>query len=95
VFELERRLVVRRRQTARIAYATFALGCFFFVAWVGEAFSAPWTAGRMVLALEFLPFWALFFLLAFYNALLNFQIRIGRTASWCEYLATGEPFWPR
>ena len=95
VFELERRLVVRRRQTARIAYATFALCCIFLTAWVCEALSSPWTMGRIVLALEFLPFCAVFFLLAFYNALLNFQIRIGRAASWCEYLATREPFCPR
>jgi hypothetical protein len=46
------------------------------------------------MALEFLPFCALFYLLAFYNALLNFQMRIGRAASWREYLATSEPFWP-
>jgi hypothetical protein len=95
LFELERRLKVRRRQTARIAYATFALGCIFLTAWMCEALLSPWTTMRVVLALEFLPFCALFFLLAFYNALLNFQIRIGRTASWREYLATDEPFWPR
>ena len=95
VFELQRRLVVRRRQTARIAHATFILGCIFLTAWVCEALSLPWTAGRIVLAMEFLPFCALFFLLAFYNALLNFQIWIGRAASWREYLATREPFWPR
>jgi len=95
VFELESRLRVRRRQTARIAYATLALGFIFLTAWLCEALSSPWTAGRIALALDFLPFCALFFLLGFYNALLNFQIRIGRTASWREYLATSEPFWPR
>jgi hypothetical protein len=95
VFELQRRLAVRRRQTARIAYATFALGCIFLTVWVCEALSSPWTAGRIILALQFLPFCALFFLLAFYNALLNFQLRIGRAASWREYLATREPFGPR
>jgi hypothetical protein len=95
VFELERRLRVRRRQTARIAYATFALGCIFLTAWVCEVLSSPWMTGRVFLALEFFPFCALFFLLAFYNALLNFQIRSGRTASWREYFATSEPFWPR
>jgi hypothetical protein len=95
LFELEAQLKVRRRQTARIAYATFALGCIFLTAWIWEALSSPWTAMRVVLALEFLPFCALFFLLAFYNALLNFQIRIVRTASWREYLATDKPFWPR
>jgi hypothetical protein len=95
LFELERQLKVRQRQTARIAYATFALGCIFLTAWICEALMSPWTAMRVVLALEFLPFCALFFSVAFYNALLNFQIRIGRTASWREYLATDEPFWPR
>ena len=93
--ELERRLKVRRRQTALIAYATFALACIFLIAWVCEALSSLWTAARIALALKFLPFCALFFLLAFYHALLNFQIRIGRAASWREYLATSEPFWPR
>jgi glucan phosphoethanolaminetransferase (alkaline phosphatase superfamily) len=93
--ELERRLKIRRRQTALIAYATFVLASIFLAAWVCEALSSPWTAARVALALEFLPFCALFFLLAFYNALLNFQIRIGRAASWREFLATSEPFWPR
>jgi hypothetical protein len=51
--------------------------------------------GRVVLALELHPFCALSLLVAFYNALLNFQIRTGRMASWREYLATREPFWPR
>jgi len=82
-------------QTGHIAYAAFALGCIFLTVWVCEALSPPWTAGRIVLALEFLSFCALFLLLAFYNALLNFQIRIGRAASWREYLATREPFCPR
>ncbi len=93
--EFKRRLKVRRRQTALIAYATFGLACIFLMAWVCEALSSPWTAARIALALEFLPFCALFFLLAFYHALLNFQIRIGRAASWREYLATSAPFWPR
>jgi hypothetical protein len=95
VLELERRLKGRQRQTARVAYATFALGCTFLTAWICEALLAPWTVMRVVLAFEFLPFCALFFLLGFYNALLNFQIRIGRAASWREYLTTDERFWPR
>jgi len=71
VFELERRLRGRRRQTARIAYATFALGCIFLMAWVCEALSSPWKVGRVIMALEFLPFCALFYLLALYNTLLT------------------------
>jgi hypothetical protein len=93
--ELERHWKVRRRQTALTAYATFALGCLFLLAWVYEASSLPWIAPRLVLALKSLPFCALFFLLAFYHALLNFQIRVGHLASWREYLLCSEPFWPR
>ena len=93
--ELARRLAARRRQTARLAYATFVLACLFLAAWLWQALSAPLTAMRLATAIEFLPFCALFFLVAFYNALLNFQIRIGRMATWREYLSTPLPFLPR
>jgi hypothetical protein len=95
VFDLKKRLAERRRQTARIAYVTFALGSLSLIAWMCTAVSAPWTVARAAVTLEFLPFCAVFFLVAFYNGLLNFQIRIGRLASWREYLATHERFWPR
>jgi hypothetical protein len=94
VHELEARLAARRRQSARIAYGTFALAWFFLLAWLWHALSSPWNAARIASALDFLPFCVLFFLVAFYNALLNFQVRIGRRASWREYLATSERFWP-
>jgi hypothetical protein len=95
VSELQQWLALRQRQTAGIAYVMFALGLLFLTAWVWEALLSPSTVGRMVFAAEFLPFCALSFLVAFHNALLNFQIRTGRMASWREYLATSEPFWPR
>jgi len=94
VFDLRERLAVRRRQTARIAYVSFALGSLSLIAWMCVAFLSSWTVERAAVTLEFLPFCALFFLVAFYNALLNFQIRIGRLASWREYLASNERFWP-
>lgn len=65
------------------------------LAWFHAALSAPWTASRILLALGFLPLGALFFLIGFYNALLNDQIRIGRRAIWREYLMKNEPFLPR
>jgi len=92
--EFDQRLLARRRQTARIAYASFALACAFFLAWLWQALSSPWTTARLVSTVEFLPFSGLFLLIAFYNALLNFQIRVGRTASWREYLGTSLPFLP-
>lgn len=93
--ELQARLSARRRQTKLIAYASVALAWAFLLAWVWQAMSAPLTPARIASALNFLPFCVLFFLVAFYNALLNYQIRTGRMACWREYLLTGKPFWPR
>lgn len=95
VEELNRRLRARRRQTARIAYAGFALGCAFLIAWLWQALSSPWTANRVVAAMEFLPFVLLCFLASFQNALLNYQVRVGRLASWWDYLCTTRHFLPR
>jgi hypothetical protein len=92
--QVEARLAARRLQTARISYATLALGGLFLAGWIWHALSSPWTATRVTSALYFLPFCAVFFLAAFYNALLNYQIRSGRLASWREYLATLDGFWP-
>jgi hypothetical protein len=49
----------------------------------------------VLLAFDFLPLCLLFVLLAFYQALVNFQIRVGRTAGWREFLTTENGFWPR
>lgn len=95
VAQLEARMATRRRQTARIAYAALALAMFFLATWLWRALASPWTATRLASAIEFLPFCVLFFLVAFYNALLNFQVRTGRTVGWREYLSTDLPFWPR
>ena len=93
--ELQRRLTVRRRQTAQIAYLMFGLACVVLLTWFRTALMSPWTSARVVLALEFLPFCVLFILIAFYNALINFQIRMRRVVGWREYLTTNEAFWPR
>jgi hypothetical protein len=95
VRELEQRLAQRRRQTAQMAYASLLLATVFLLGWVWHALSIRWTGGRVVAALEFLPFCGLFFLIAFYYALLNFQIRQRRRATWREYFMTEERFWPR
>jgi len=93
--ELQRRLTARRRQTAQIAYLMFGLACVVLLAWFRAALVSPWTSARVVLALDFLPFCVLFFLIAFYNALINFQIRMRRVVGWRDYLTTNEAFWPR
>jgi hypothetical protein len=92
---LRRRLEERRRQTARIAYATFTLACLFLIGWLHAALHTPMALSRIMLAVDFLPFCALFFLIAFYNGLVNFQIRSGRRANWREYLMAESGFMPR
>jgi len=94
VQQLEARLTARRKQTARLAYAAFTIGWVFLVGWIWQALVSPLTVTRIISALTFLPFCAVFFLVALYNALVNYQIRIGRLASWREYLATADRFWP-
>jgi hypothetical protein len=95
VAELQRRLAARRRQTALTAYALGALGAALFVSWGFKVVATPVLAGRLLLAFDFLPLCFLFVLLAFYQALVNFQIRLGRAAGWREYLTTENGFWPR
>ncbi|USQ74674.1 hypothetical protein NF552_25775 (plasmid) [Roseomonas mucosa] len=91
---LEERVGERRRQTARIAYMAFAGGWLVLVWWLWQALTTPWSGSRMVLGMEFIPFCAAFFLLAFKNAWLNWQLRTGRLGSAMEYLSTAERFWP-
>lgn len=91
---LEEQLRRRRRQSAISAYVAFGLGCMFLLAWLWRALTSPRTALGLVSAIEFLPFCGIFFLSAFNNALLNFQLRTGRMATWREYLSTNEQFWP-
>ena len=93
--ELERRLAVRRRQTALLSYVLFLMACAFVLAWVWVALRTVSGGGRVVLLLQFLPFCVLFYLMSFYQALINFQIRTGRTANWREYSTTEAGFLPR
>ncbi len=93
--ELQRRLAGRRRHTALAAYTMAGLSVAFFGAWLLKVLLTPMTGGRLLLAFDFLPLCLLFVLLAFYQALVNFQIRAGRTADWREYLTTEDGFWPR
>ena len=91
---LEKRIIQRRQQTTCTAYLTFAGGWLMLAWWLWQALSTPWSASRMILGLEFIPFCAVFFLLAFKNAWQNWQLRTGRLGSAMDYLTTTEPFWP-
>jgi len=95
VAQLETRLAARRRQTALAAYAALLIGGAFTLILLRTLLSVPWTPLRLLPVVWFLPFCLLFFLVGFYQALLNFQLRTGRLATWREYLTSGEQFWPR
>lgn len=91
---LQLRILERRRQTARTAYVTFIIGWLVLGWWLVQGLMAQWTAGRLALSLEFIPFCGLFFLLALKNAWQNWQLRLGHIGSAVEYLKTDKPFWP-
>ena len=95
VAALRARLEVRRRETARLAYVMFGLGVLGLAFWLHAALRAPLASARLMLAVDFLPFCALFFLCAFHQALLNYQIRSGRRVGWRAYLMTEDGILPR
>jgi hypothetical protein len=95
VEELEKRLEERRLQTARAAYATFGLGAISLLLWLYTALHMTISSARIFSAIEFLPFCALFFLLAFKSAWMNWQLRALRIGSAVAFLRTTEAFLPR
>ena len=92
---LEQRLSQRRRTTALLAYGALTIAALSVLFWIHSAINQPYTSARVMMGWEFLPFISLFLLLAFYNALLNFQIRMRRSAGWREFLSTEGGFLPR
>jgi hypothetical protein len=92
---LEQRLEQRRRMTFMISYGASLVAILSVIFWIHSAINEPYTPTRIMMAFEFLPFLSLFYLVAFYNALLNFQIRMRRTANWREFLSTEAGFFPR
>jgi len=91
---LEQHMLRRRIETARTAYLSFALGWVAFLAWLACVATMPWADVYLVSILEFLPFCAIFFLLAFKSALHNYQLRTRTLVTPGEYLRAPTGFWP-
>ena len=91
---LHARMAQRRRQTARLAYMSFGLGVVFFVMGLYRAWAWDFEGSRMLAAIQFIPFCAVFFLVAFKNAHANWQLRTFYLGSASEYIHSSEPFWP-
>ena len=92
---LQERIDRRRRQAARLSYASLALGCSFVVLWVWRVLASEWSGSHLLGAVQFTPFVAIFFLVAFKYAHINWQLRTGTPGSASEYLRSPEPFLPR
>ena len=83
----------RRTQTARATKTYLLGGCGFLAFWIYAGLIAPGGASTAyILALIALA--GLFFIGAFYNALVNWQVRTNRLGSFQEFLATSETWWP-
>ncbi len=93
--ELDKLLSLRRRRTARMAYFAFGLGWISVIAWLLRLLDLDWTGQRLMAALQFAPFCLAFFLTAFKQAHVNWQLRTGLLGSAGDYLRSAEPFWPR
>ncbi|MBR0646889.1 hypothetical protein [Plastoroseomonas hellenica] len=85
----------RRRQTAWLSWGCFVLAWLFLVVWGWQTVVTPWGAGRLLSALQVLPFCAVLFLLALRSAWQNWQLRTRRMGKIADYLRTNEIFWPR
>ncbi|MBR0668650.1 hypothetical protein GXW71_30135 [Roseomonas hellenica] len=92
--ELLERWRVRRRQTAWLSWGCFGLAWLFLIVWGWQTVAASWGAGRLLSALQVLPFCAVLFLLAFRSAWQNWQLRTRRMGAIVDYLRTNETFWP-
>lgn len=92
VKELKRRLAARRRQSAFLAYGSFALAMASFGFWLVQAFGE--TPASIMFMLNAFGFGLVCLLTAFYQALVNYQIRSGRTETWRDFILTDHGFWP-
>lgn len=93
VSQVKTMLWSRQQQTAKAVYY-YALGAVsFFGVWVYEALSTPAYA-RVAYVVILMMISGLFVLSAFYNALVNWQIRTLRLGTWREFLSTEESWWP-
>jgi hypothetical protein len=92
--EIERRLANRRRQTARDAKWCLLGAAWFLTLWLYETLrsSASFTSLGYVFAL--VGTCVVFSIIAFHNALINWQIRTRRLGTVREFLNTRDSWWP-
>ncbi len=91
--EVRRQLANRRKQSAVATYCYLAGGMEFLLAWLYEAMLTPHYAS-LAYVLGLIGVCGVFFLSAFYNALVNWQGRTLRLGTAREFLSTEDSWWP-
>lgn len=94
VTAIELQLLARRRQTRLAVYSYSAAGTVLWLAWLYEALTSPSAYARLLTVVGLVAVTSCFALGAFYNALVNWQIRTGRLGSAREFLSTTDSWWP-
>ena len=90
---VEAMLAKRRRQTARATWCYLAGGCGFLLFWFYEAFVSPVYAS-LPYVLGLVALCGTFFLSAFHNALVNWQVRTHQLGTARQFLNSEETWWP-
>ena len=91
--EVRHQLANRRKQSAVATYCYLAGGMGFLLAWLYEALLTTRYA-NLAYVLGLIGVCGVFFLLAFYNALVNWQARTLRLGTAREFLSTEDSWWP-
>jgi len=84
----------RREETRKAAYCAFLFGWIAFGGWFYRALTLSWQPSMIIPMFAFFPFCLAFFLVAFRNGLLNYQLRMRRFAGALDYLMAEDGFWP-
>jgi hypothetical protein len=93
VAEVERRLLNKRRTTARSVRIYLFAATGFLALWLWKVVTTPALASWLYVA-GLLAICAAFGLAALWNALVNWQIRTRHLGSFAEFLATDVTWWP-
>lgn len=91
---VEMRLSARRRQTRLAVYAYLGAAVVLWASWLYEAIASPGSYARLLTVAGLIAITTCFGLGAFYNALVNWQIRAGRLGSAGEFMSTTDSWRP-
>ena len=92
--EIERRLANRRRQAGRDAKWCLLGAIWFLALWFYEMLRSPTGFASLGYSMATIGTFVAFALMAFYNAMVNWQIRTHRLGTVSEFMKTRDGWWP-